>query len=58
MMLAVFGGWGFSAGGGSVFWRAAAAAADSAGANFGGFGCVGLGGWSSEAVDALIVQRR
>ena len=43
MLLAVFGGWGFSAGGGSVFWRAAAAA-DSAGANFGGFGCVGLGG--------------
>ena len=57
MALAVFGGGGFSADGGSVFWRVAAAA-NSEGANFGGFGCVGIGRWSNEAVDALVVRRR
>ena len=57
MVLAVFGGWGFSAGRGSVF-RRAAAAVDSGGANFGEFGFIGLGGWLSKAVDMLIVQRR
>ena len=41
MALAVFGGGGFSAGGVSVFWSAAAV---PTGTNFGIFGYIGLGG--------------